>query len=128
MPVWISEAPLPSRSNSTPMSVSRVLRLTSAVLAIASLLPKARLDRARVVVETFQPRHANDSRRQRREPLFAGVDDARALDEIIASQRGEKPRAAARWQNVVRPGHVVAERRSRIRADENRARVADRWN
>src|SRR5262245_43264807 len=127
-PVWISEAPLPSRSNSTPMSVSRVLRLISALLAIASLLPKARLDGARVVVQTFQPRHADDSGSQRREPLFAGVDTARALDEIIASQRREKPRAAARWQNVIRPGHVVTQGRSRIRADENRARVADRRN
>ena len=52
----------------------------------------------------------------RRSVRGLGLDDARALDEIVdAERRGEARRAAGR-QHVIRPGEIVAERLGRVLA------------
>src|SRR5215813_7649583 len=124
MPVSISALPPPSSSSSAAICVSFVLRSVLADRPMAlSLFFKARLDRARVVVQTLEPREARDLRRERAQRPLLRPDDAHPLEKIVSTERREKPRAAARRQHVIRPRHVIAERRCRVRPDEQRTGI-----
>src|SRR5262245_23530481 len=53
------------------------------------------------------------------------VDQARALDEVLHREPGGEPRRGAGGQDVVRPRQVVADDLGGVRAQEDRAGVAD---
>ena len=59
------------------------------------------------------------SRRQHSQPVRAGALNAHALQEVIQSESGRKPRCAAGGQHVVRAGHIVTQRFRRVVAKEN---------
>src|SRR5215470_13644922 len=146
MPVSTSALPAPSRLSSATISVSFVLRSVLAdrpikfsprteiirlnpfalSLSKGSLFFKPRLDRARVIVEAFQAREPRNLRRKPLQRPLLRANHAHALEKIVRTERREKSRAAARRQHVVRPRHVIAQRRSRVRPDEQRAGVSDR--
>src|SRR3954464_10083248 len=126
MPVSIAAAPPPSSSISVAMRVSFVLRSVLADRPMGfSLFFKPRLDRARVVVQAFEPGKARDLRREPLQRPLLGPDDAHTLEKIVRPQRRKKTRAAAGRQHVVRSSHVIPERRRRVRPDEERAGIAD---
>src|SRR5437762_13058483 len=52
------------------------------------------------------------------------VYDACASEKILDAEGGGEARRAARGEHVVRPGEVVADGFGRVRAEEDRARVA----
>ena len=54
-----------------------------------------------------------------------GLDQARALHEVVDAERRREARRAAGRQHVVRAGEVVAEGLRRVRPEEDRAGVAD---
>ena len=52
------------------------------------------------------------------------ADDRGALDEVVDRQARREPRGAAGGQDVVRAGHIVADRLWRVAAEEDRPGVA----
>src|SRR5436309_3422894 len=126
MPVSTSALPLPSSSNSTLMSVSFVLRSTLPFRSMTRLLFEPCFHRARVIVQSLQPRQMSNLRRQGAERLFLCLNDRRTFQKIIGPQRGKKPRAATGGKNMIRPGEIISQGRRRIRADKYRPRVAYR--
>src|ERR1044071_1973405 len=134
MPVSIAACPAPSISSETLISVSLVFRSTLAVRPIVfplrnfnrkNLHPviEARLHRARVIVQTFEARELRDFRRERFERALFGVNHRGALEKIVSAERRKKTRAAARRQNMIGSGQIVAQRRRRIGTEEDRAGV-----
>ena len=82
-------------------------------------------DRAPMPLEPFCAGERHRRRTQRRERRRVELEDRRPLHEIQDAEAGRKPRAARRWQHVVRTRHVVADRFRRRSAEKDRAGVAD---
>src|SRR5439155_231638 len=67
------------------------------------------------------------------EPAQRVLDDARALDEILCTERRREARRARGWEDVVGTRDVVADHLGGVAAHEDRSRVADarherRWD
>src|SRR3990167_5742678 len=126
MPVSISVVPLTSRSSSTAISVSLVLRLALAVRPIKFLLLKPCLHSAGMIVQPFHPRQMDNFRRQGMQRLSTGMNHARALEKIVCPKGREKTRASPRWENVIWACQVISQGGRRVRADKDGPRIANR--
>ena len=62
---------------------------------------------------------------KRAQLLRAAFEDRGAFHEVEHAEAGGEARRARGRQHVVRAGHIVADRLRRMRADENRAGIAD---
>src|SRR5437899_6940 len=137
MPVSTSALPLPSSSNSTLMSVSFVLRSTLPFRSMTRLLFEPCFHRARVIVQSLQPRQMSNLRRQGAERLFLCLNDRRTFQKIIGPQLGKHIRgdvlgigALVREQkNLAWPGDGIdidfAENQPLRRGDEDISRADD---
>src|SRR5208282_2507173 len=87
--------------------------------------PCSQFHRARMPLEPFHPRQTRDYRSERRNRAPRRLDYTGSFQEIVCTQRRRKTRRTPGRQHVVGARNVVAERRRRERAEQNRARRLD---
>ena len=99
--------------------------LVLAARAARSSRVEAHRDRAGMRVEPFGFAERDRGRAERAQLLGPAFEDRGALHEIEHAEPGREARRARGRQHVVRAADIVADRLRRMRAEEDRAGIAD---